>query len=84
MNEGTGLNQGGCPVTHSGRRNAAGLGTSNSDWWPNRLRLDILHRHSALSSPMRGDFDYAKEFESLDLDAVRKDIADVMTTSQDW
>ena len=84
MNETRTLNGGGCPVMHGARRNAAGLGTSNRDWWPGRLRLDVLHRPSAQSSPMRPTFDYAKEFESLDLDAVRKDIADVMTTSQDW
>ena len=84
MNESRTLNGDGCPVMHGARRNAAGLGTSNRDWWPGRLRLDVLHRPSALSSPMRPSFDYAKEFESLDLDVVRKDIADVMTTSQDW
>ncbi len=54
--------QGKCPVTHS----AAG-GTSNRDWWPNQLRLDILHQHSSKSDPMGEDFDYAKEFKSLDL-----------------
>ncbi|MYG28766.1 MAG: catalase/peroxidase HPI [Boseongicola sp. SB0677_bin_26] len=78
------MNEGGCPVTGGTRGNAAGLGTSNRDWWPNLLGLDVLHRPSALSSPMGGDFDYAKAFEDLDLDAVRKDIVDVMTTSQDW
>ena len=84
MNEGSTMNEGGCPVTGGTRGNAAGLGTSNRDWWPNLLGLDVLHRPSALSSPMGGDFDYAKAFEDLDLDAVRKDIVDVMTTSQDW
>ncbi len=68
---------GGCPVT--GRHHI-----SNRDWWPNRLRLDVLHQHSLLSNPMGGDFDYAKEFESLDLDAVKKDIFDLMTESRDW
>ncbi|MEM7206235.1 MAG: catalase/peroxidase HPI [Pseudomonadota bacterium] len=60
------------------------LGTNNRDWWPNQLNLNILHQHSDLSSPMDPDFDYAKAFSSLDLDAVKKDIFDVMTDSQDW
>ena len=84
MNESRAVYEGGYPVTHGARRNAAGLGTSNRDWWPDRLRLDVLHRPSTLSNPMGADFDYAKAFESLDLDAVRKDIRAVMTTSQDW
>ena len=53
---------------------AAGGGTSNRDWWPNQLRLDILHQHSSKSNPMGGDFNYAKEFKSLDLKAVKKDL----------
>jgi hypothetical protein len=57
-----------CPVNH-----AAGGGTTDRDWWPNRLRLDILHQHSSRSDPMGGDFDYAREFRSLDLAAVKKD-----------
>ena len=68
-----------CPVTH-----AAGRGTSNRDWWPNQLNLDILHQQSALSNPMDADFDYRKEFQTLDLAAVKKDIFELMTTSQDW
>ena len=69
----------------TGRRGgAAGGGTSNRDWWPNRLKLDVLHQHSALSNPMGESFDYAKAFESLDLDAVKKDIFALMTVSQDW
>ena len=52
----------------------AGGGTSNRDWWPNQLRLDILHQHSSKSNPMGGDFNYAKEFKSLDLKAVKKDL----------
>ena len=62
--------QGKCPVTHS----AAG-GTSNREWWPKQLRLDILHQHSSKSDPMGEHFDYAKEFKSLDLAAVKKDLA---------
>ena len=63
---------------------AAGSGTSNADWWPNQLRLDILHQHSLKSNPMGQDFDYAEEFKSLDLRAVKKDLAALMTDSQDW
>jgi catalase-peroxidase len=63
---------------------AAGGGTSNRDWWPNQLRLDILHQHSDKSNPMGRDFNYAKEFLSLDLKAVKKDLHEVMTRSQDW
>ncbi len=62
----------------------AGGGTSNRDWWPNQLRLDILHQHSSKTNPMGGDFDYAKEFKSLDLKAVKKDLHEIMTKSQDW
>ena len=62
----------------------AGRGTSNRDWWPNQLRLDILHQHSSKSNPMGEDFNYAKEFKSLDLAAVKKDLAALMTDSQDW
>jgi catalase-peroxidase len=59
-------------------------GTSNRDWWPDQLRLDILHQHSALSNPMGADFDYRKEFGSLDLAAVKQDLRALMTDSQDW
>mgnify|MGYP000935720247 CR=1 FL=1 len=61
-----------------------GRGTSNRDWWPNQLRLDILHQHSTKSNPMGRDFSYAKEFKSLDLAAVKRDLAALMTDSQDW
>jgi catalase-peroxidase len=57
---------------------------SNRDWWPNQLRLNILHQHSSKSNPMGGDFNYAEEFRSLDLAAVKKDLMAVMTDSQDW
>ena len=59
-------------------------GTTNRDWWPNKLDLNILRQHSELSNPMDKEFNYAEEFKSLDLDAVKKDIYDLMTTSQDW
>jgi catalase-peroxidase len=68
-----------CPFNHT-----AGGGTSNRDWWPNQLRLDLLHQHSVKSNPMGEDFDYAKEFKSLDLAALKKDLAALMTDSQDW
>jgi catalase-peroxidase len=66
-----------CPFNHTGV-------TSNRDWWPNQLRLDLLHQHSALSNPMGADFDYAAEFERLDLAAVKQDLTALMTDSQDW
>jgi catalase-peroxidase len=62
----------------------AGGGPANRDWWPNQLRLEILHQHSSKSDPMGEGFDYAKEFESLELAAVKKDLAALMTDSQDW
>ncbi len=63
---------------------AFGGGATNRDWWPNQLRLDILHQHSSRSNPMGGDFNYAREFNSLDLGAVKKDLSELMTKSQDW
>ena len=72
-----------CPVMH-GVKQSAGGGTSNRDWWPNQLKLNILRQHSYLSNPMGEAFNYAEEFKTLDLDAVKKDIFDLMTTSQDW
>jgi catalase-peroxidase len=62
----------------------AGSGTTPRDWWPNQLRLDLLHQHSSKSNPMGADFHYAKEFKSLDLKTVKKDLAKLMTDSQDW
>jgi catalase-peroxidase len=61
-----------------------GIGISNRDWWPNQLKIEILHQHSSKSNPMGEDFNYAKEFKSLDLMAVKKDLAALMTDSQDW
>ncbi|TWT89858.1 Catalase-peroxidase [Pseudobythopirellula maris] len=65
-------------------RNTKVLTMSNQDWWPNRLNLQVLHQNSAKSNPMGADFDYAEEFGKLDLAALKKDIEEVMTTSQDW
>jgi len=62
----------------------AGRGMSNQDWWPNQLKLNILHQHSSKSNPMGEGFNYAKEFKSLDLEAVKKDLRELMTKSQDW
>lgn len=77
-------NESKCPVTGMTRKAVAGGGTSNRDWWPNQLNLNILHQHPAKSNPMGEDFDYAEEFKSLDLDAVKKDLYALMTDSQDW
>ncbi|HEF5156556.1 catalase/peroxidase HPI [Burkholderia multivorans] len=68
-----------CPFHHT-----AGSGTSNKDWWPNQINLNILHRHSSLSDPMDKDFNYAEAFKQLDLAAVKRDLHALMTTSQDW
>ncbi len=65
-------------------QHVAGGGTSNRDWWPNQLKLGLLHQHSSKSDPMGEDFNYAAEFKSLDLAAVKKDLAALMTDSQDW
>jgi catalase-peroxidase len=73
-----------CPVTGIGHTHAAGGGTTNQDWWPKQLRLDILHQHSSKSDPMGEDFDYAAEFKRLDLAVVKEDLAALMTDSQDW
>jgi catalase-peroxidase len=72
-----------CPF-HGPQKMSAGSGTHNRDWWPNQLKLNILRQNSSLSNPMDETFDYAKEFKSLDLAAVKKDIYDIMTKSQDW
>ncbi len=68
-----------CPFNH-----AAGGGTTIRDWWPDQLRLDLLHAHSAKSNPMGDDFDYRAAFKSLDLAALKQDLAALMTDSQDW
>jgi catalase-peroxidase len=71
-------------VNGRSHKSIAGRGTSNQDWWPNQLKIDILHQHSSKSNPMGEDFNYAKEFKSLDLKAVKKDLSELMTKSQDW
>ncbi len=72
-------NQGKCPIKHVG-----GGGTTNRDWWPDQLNLDILRQHSSDHNPMGNDFNYAEEFAKLDLQAVKQDLTDVMTDSKDW
>ncbi|MEO5325021.1 catalase/peroxidase HPI [Mesorhizobium sp. CC13] len=78
MDTKTETSAGKCPVAHKP------TGTGNRDWWPNQLDLSVLHQHSSLSDPMGEAFDYATEFESLDLDTVIKDLTALMTDSQDW
>ncbi len=73
-----------CPVMHGASSQAKAGAWTNADWWPNQLNLKMLHQHSSLSDPMDKNFDYAKEFKSLDLDAVIKDLHALMTNSQDW
>ena len=92
----TSSNSGGCPFNHQTQEapvttanrcpvnHAAGSGTSNQDWWPNQLKVDILHQHDAPSNPMGKDFDYAAEFNSLDYQSLKQDLTNVMTDSQDW
>ncbi|MBP2366082.1 catalase/peroxidase HPI [Pseudonocardia parietis] len=74
---------GGCPVPH-GRRAHPTEGGGNTDWWPNQLNLKILRKHTAAADPMGQDFDYAKEFATVDLDELARDVDAVITTSQDW
>ena len=77
-------NGGKCPVTGaSNHHNTGGGGTRNRDWWPNQLKLNILRQQSSLSNPMDKDFDYAKEFKSLDFKALKQDLHKLMTDSQD-
>ncbi|MDB4230103.1 catalase/peroxidase HPI [Paracoccaceae bacterium] len=73
-----------CPVMGGSQRHTAVGTTANQRWWPNQLNLKILHQNSSLADPMDSNFNYAEEFKSLDLDAVKKDIFDLMTDSQDW
>ncbi len=73
-----------CPVTGRTSRQATGGGTSNRDWWPDQLNLKILHQHSSKSDPMGEEFNYAEEFNKLDLEALKKDLYALMTDSQDW
>lgn len=80
MNE-TKSTAGKCPVMHGGKTS---VGTSNMDWWPNALNLDILHQHDSKTDPMGEGFDYAEEFKKLDLEAVKDDLKALMTDSQEW
>ena len=73
-----------CPFSSNARTSTLAGSQSNADWWPNQLKLNILHQHSSLSDPMGEKFDYAEEFKSLDLKAVKKDLTALMTQSQDW
>jgi catalase-peroxidase len=73
-----------CPFSGKTAPNAVAGGTTNADWWPQQLKLGILHQHTPASNPMGGDFDYAQAFKSLDLDAVVRDLTALMTDSQDW
>ena len=89
MNAHNGGNGGGCPVDHgqhtpSAHEATVARGPSNRDWWPNQLNLGILRQHSPLTDPMGEEFDYAAEFESLDLAAVKRDLRELMTDSQAW
>ncbi|MCH2387129.1 MAG: hypothetical protein MK240_02915, partial [Opitutales bacterium] len=70
-----------CPFNQAA---PAGGGTTNQDWWPNRLKTELLSQHSSKSDPMGSDFNYAQEFNSVDYDALKKDLAELMTDSQDW
>ena len=74
---------GGCPVTHGGLTHPT-MGDANSEWWPNRLNLKILAKNPAVANPLGEEFNYAEAFKTLDLAAVKRDIAEVLTTSQDW
>ena len=77
-------NESKCPFTGGTVKKSSGGGTSNRDWWPNQLSLNILRQHSSLSNPMDDEFDYAEEFKKLDLEKVKKDLYELMTNSQDW
>lgn len=76
--------EGKCPFHGGSLKQSAGGGTRNRDWWPNQLKLNILRQHSSLSNPMDKSFNYAEEFKKLDLQAVKKDLTELMTTSQSW
>ena len=73
-----------CPVMHGSLSSNSSTGTSNQDWWPNQLNLSILHQHDKKTDPMDEGFDYAEEFKKLDFDALKKDLNDLMTDSQEW
>ena len=76
--------EGKCPVMHGSLSSNSSTGTSNKDWWPNQLNLNILHQHDSKSDPMDEGFNYEEEFKKLDYQALKKDLNDLMTDSQDW
>ncbi|MDB9939958.1 catalase/peroxidase HPI [Gammaproteobacteria bacterium] len=76
--------EGKCPVMHGSLSSNSSTGTSNKDWWPNQLNLSILHQHDVKSDPMDAGFDYDEEFKKLDYQALKQDLNDLMTDSQDW
>ena len=76
--------EGKCPVMHGSLSTNSSTGTSNKDWWPNQLNLNILHQHDHKGDPMDADFDYQEEFQKLDYQALKQDLNDLMTDSQDW
>jgi len=78
------MGEGKCPVTGHTKKTVSGSGTTNKDWWPNQLNLKILHQHSNLSTPLDKDYNYAEEFKKLDLDAIKKDLYELMRDSKDW
>lgn len=82
--DGNDVPTGKCPVMHGSARHVSFDGRSNRDWWPNQLNLKILHQNTPLSDPMGEDFDYRKEFQKLDMEAVKQDLFALMTDSQDW
>ena len=73
-----------CPVRHGSMTRNSGIAKENRDWWPNQLNLNILHQHSSRSTPMGESFNYAKEFNTLDLDALKNDLYELMTDSKEW
>ena len=77
-------NEGKCPVMHGAMTSNSSSGTSNKDWWPDQLNLSILHQHDKKSDPMDEDFDYRSEFAKIDYDALKQDLLDLMTDSQEW
>ncbi|MFD1737144.1 catalase/peroxidase HPI [Bacillus salitolerans] len=84
MDANNNTNIGKCPFSHGSATSTKSSGTTNRDWWPNQLNLNILHQHDRKSNPMGEDFDYAKEFQKLDYHALKKDLHNLMTNSQDW
>jgi catalase-peroxidase len=82
MNNSSGTGK--CPFSSGEVKKAAGATPTNRDWWPNSLKLNILRQHSSLSNPMNADFNYAEAFKSINFSELKKDINDLMTTSQDW